>query len=66
MSGYTPQEVANAAEMRADAQARIDDIAARTQNATTPEEHTALGRERASAFGDYKAAGFVLTEGGDA
>lgn len=62
----TPEELAAAATLRTDALARIDDIAARTETATTPEEHTALGRERASAFGDYKAAGFVLTEGAEA
>lgn len=61
-SGYTPEEVAAAAELRADASARIADIGRRTQTATTPEEHQALGRERAHAFGDYKHAGFVLTE----
>jgi hypothetical protein len=62
----TPQERAAAAELRADARARLGDIDARVQTATTPEEHIALGRESASAWGDYKAAGFVLTEGGDA
>jgi predicted NAD-dependent protein-ADP-ribosyltransferase YbiA (DUF1768 family) len=62
----TPQERAAAAELRADARARIDDITARIQTATTPQEHTALGRESASAWGDYKAAGSVLTEGGAA
>lgn len=61
----SPQERAAAAELRADARARIDDIAARTETATTPQEHTALGRESASAWGDYKAAGFVLTEGAE-
>ncbi|WP_406157725.1 hypothetical protein [Streptomyces canus] len=66
MSGYTPEEIAAAAALRADARARIDDISARTETATTPEEHTVLGRESASAWGDYKAAGFVLTEGGGA
>lgn len=65
MSGYTPDEIAAAASLRADARARIDDISARTEAASTPEEHTALGRESASAWGDYKAAGFVLTEGAD-
>ncbi|MFE3853408.1 hypothetical protein ACFXPN_20010 [Streptomyces griseorubiginosus] len=65
MSGYTPEEIAAAATLRADARARIDDISARTATATTPEEHTALGRESASAWGDYKSAGFVLTEGAD-
>jgi streptogramin lyase len=62
-SGYTPDEIAAAAELRADARARIDDISARVQTATTPEEHTALGRESARAWGDYKAAGFILTDG---
>lgn len=65
MSGYTPEEIAHAAELRADASARIEDIGRRTEHATTPEEHTALGRERAAAFGDYKHAGFILTEGSD-
>lgn len=64
MSGYTPAELAAAAELRADARARINDIAARAQTATTPEEHTQLGRERAHAFGDYKTAGFILTDNG--
>jgi hypothetical protein len=63
MSGYTPDEITAAAELRADASARIEDIGRRTEHATTPEEHTQLGKERAAAFGDYKAAGFVLTEG---
>lgn len=66
MSGYTPDEIAAATKLRADARARINDIETRTQTATTPQEHTALGRESASAWGDYKAAGFVLTEGGEA
>jgi hypothetical protein len=65
-SGYTPEEVAAAAALRADATNRIADIGRRTEHATTPEEHTALGRERASAFGDYKTAGFVLSEGAGA
>ncbi|MFC8432230.1 hypothetical protein [Streptomyces sp. NPDC057253] len=66
MSGYTPEEIAAAARLRVDARARIDDINARTETATTPEEHTALGREAASAWGDYKSAGSILTEGADA
>jgi len=65
MSGYTPEEIAAANTLRADARARIDDISARTETATTSEEHTALGREAASAWGDYRAAGFVLTEGAE-
>lgn len=66
MSGYTLAEIAAAAELRAAARTRIDDIAARTQTATTAEEHQALGCERAHAFGDYKTAGFVLSDGADA
>lgn len=66
MSGYTPEEITAAAELRADATTRIEDIGRRTEHATTPEEHTQLGGERAAAFGDYKAAGFVLTEGAQA
>lgn len=65
MSGYTPEEIAAAAQLRADAAARIEDIGRRTEHATTAEEHTALGRERAEAFGDYKSAGFILTEQGE-
>ena len=65
-TGFTADEIADAAQLRADARARINDIAARTETATTPAEHTQLGRERAHAFGDYKAAGFVLTERGAA
>lgn len=64
MSGYTPDEITAAAELQADARTRINDIAARTQTATTPEEHTQLGRERGSAFGDLKSATFVLTDDG--
>lgn len=60
----TPQERAAAAELQADARARINNIAARAQTATTPEEHIQLGRERASAFGDLKSATFVLTDDG--
>jgi hypothetical protein len=63
MSGYTPEEITAAAQLRADATTRIEDIGRRTETATTPEEHQALGRERAEAFGDYKHAGFILTEG---
>ena len=63
MSGFTPDEIAAVVELRADASNRIEDIGRRTEHATTPEEHTALGRERAAAFGDYKHAGFILTEG---
>ena len=59
----TPEERAAAADLRADARSRINDIARRTETATTPDEHTQLGRELASAFGDYKHAGFILTEG---
>lgn len=66
MSGYTPEELAAAAQLRADATARIADIGRRTEQATTPEEHTTLGRERAEAFGDYKTAGFVLSDGAGA
>ena len=65
MSGYTPEEITAAAELRADASTRIEDIGRRTEHATTPEEHTALGQERASAFGDYKHAGFILTDQGE-
>lgn len=65
MSAYTPAELSAAVDLRADARARIDDISARTRTTTTPEEHTALGRERAQAFGDYKHAGFILTEQGE-
>ncbi|MEV8032256.1 hypothetical protein [Streptomyces sp. NPDC086182] len=63
--GFTPEEIAAAGELRTDARARIDNISARAQTATTPEEHVQLRRERAHAFGDYQAAGFVLTEGAE-
>jgi hypothetical protein len=66
MSGYTRQEIADATALRADAQARIDDIERRVQTATTPEEHRVLGQETARAYGDYRSAGFVLTEGSEA
>ncbi|MFE2353450.1 hypothetical protein [Streptomyces parvulus] len=62
-TGYTPAEIADARTLRADARARLDDIEARTQAATTPAEHAALGQETARAYGDYKSAGFILTEG---
>lgn len=66
MSGYTPRETADAEALRADARARLDDIERRTQTATTPEAHRALSQETARAYGDYKSAGFVLTEGSSA
>jgi hypothetical protein len=39
MSGYTPEEIAAAADLRADATTRIADIGRRTEHATTAEEH---------------------------
>ncbi|MFJ8054934.1 hypothetical protein [Streptomyces sp. NPDC096142] len=65
-SGYTPEEIATAARLRVDARARIDDIETRAQTATTREEHAALSRESARAWGDYKSAGNILTEGAEA
>ncbi len=60
----TPDERAEASRLHADARARIEDIARRTESAATPEEHVQLGRERASAYGDLKSATFVLTDNG--
>lgn len=66
MGCFTRKDIAAATELRADAQARIEDIARRSESATTPQEHVQLGREQAAAFGDWKTAGFVLTEDGGA
>ncbi|WP_405964811.1 hypothetical protein OG713_34750 [Streptomyces sp. NBC_00723] len=66
MGCFSKKEIADAARLHADARSRIDDIARRTETAATPQEHTQLGRERAGAFGDLKAASFVLTEDGGA
>lgn len=62
---YTPQELAEAAALRDDARARLDDIETRANNATTPADHAALRREQARATGDYRAAGFILTDGAE-
>ena len=64
MGCFSKREIADAATLQADARARITDIAARTESASTAAEHTQLGRERASAFGDLKASTFILTEDG--
>ncbi|MEU1497306.1 hypothetical protein [Streptomyces sp. NPDC005732] len=65
MGCFSKKEIADAAQLRSDAQARLDDISRRTETAATPQEHRALGRERASAFGDLMHAGFILTEDAD-
>lgn len=65
-TGFTADEITEARALRADAEARIKNIAARTETATTPQEHATLGQERGRAFADYKTAGFILTEDGAA
>jgi hypothetical protein len=64
MGCFSKKDIAAAATLQADARGRITDIADRTESATTAAEHTQLGRERASAFGDLKSATFILTEDG--
>ncbi|SEF18995.1 hypothetical protein [Streptomyces sp. Ag109_O5-10] len=62
MGCFSRKEIKDAAALRADAEARLADISARSTTATTPAQHVALGREQARALGDWKSAGFVLTE----
>lgn len=64
MAGFSKKERQQAAGLHADSERRIADIERRTVTATTPKEHTQLGRERARAFGDRGHATFILTDDG--